>query len=1664
MKKYLSIVSLLMVFILYTGCGGGGGSSSSTTDTNIENPVENPVVGVVQKIFTINAYDTNKKQIKLISYKVKLNGNEITNLNTQINKITLNLDSDLKIGDVIDVEIEGYTPQQFKITQDELNKNSVNLYFKAVESRQTYTLADLIYGGDSVTPQSARGAKTVIDNDSVKFKMLNGKVELSIPINTYKRIIRKIARLPKSTEDTKVYLDITSIDPKLEYNATIGDFTYNDSTRSTQEVTDEDNGLESVTMADISMSTSEGDEIHCFGGGNYDEQTGTCDDNTYASLKMKIPASQFKEYSQKYNEGDRVVPLYYYNKAESKWVRQVDSSGNPIDGTLVLVDNNNNNIADEGDDIYIEGKVGHFSWWNGDYPLDTTCLHVNVEPNEDVSFVQVKGIDYVGRIFKVYIDKDTKSVDIKAKKNALVEVSLVMKDGGIADKFDFSTGDSKECTDTNETLKADTLDKGTLNVNISDEKANPISSCYVYFDINDNLLNSKSTDSEGHVEFGYSYNPDLNIELNATVSVYCNVNGASFNDKKSAPLPDTKDLNFTFNTEVKHYTGNVYEVIDNIKKPVANAYVEIYNNTYGDTYFYNFAETDENGTFDMPLLSAKIEQDSDKKAYIYISFYDKNYGKYISLNKEINLTSENLGDFYISYTTTTVTGRVLDTLGNPINGAKVYASNNDTYSYTTTDNSGTYKMILLGSNELNTSIYATVYKGTYLYSDTKYFLTDTNKTVEENLIIDLRKATIKGKLLTKKGLPVPNVTIYWNRDWYNYGITDENGSFEIDTYKEGDGYLYAYNKDTYETVDINESVYSKRYVVNGVKKGQITDLGNIIVNADNYPPTITSVTFNPENPKVSDNFEIIINATDPDGDDLNYKLTSSGWNSDNISISQDETNNNVFNITAAKSGYYYFTVTVSDGKNTVTKNISVYVQDHSKPIIRSVEYTFPNNKSYYDKSQDVNIVVNAYSEEGNALDYQFELTNYSTGETIQLQSNGNTATLTTDIPNGYYKLKITVSDAYNKVYTYRYFTVDDTVAPEINQLLLNNKSTTNIYLTKPSNESINLNIFANLKDNKVSNPTWFIYINGQSIKESGTEINKTVTLNNSGTYYGYVSVRDDQYRNDYKYFTVTVADNLKPVIRSITVNPSSVIKSTNGFVDKNGNNITEINVSVDAYDPENETLTYSFGTLNNNTPLKTSANWAVYEITGMETGKYAIEIKISDGTNTVNDFAQFEIEENKAPIITQMYVPSQAKAGKTIDLYASAYDPNNDEITYHWEVNNGTLENENSKEAKLTLPDEGNVTVTLTVSDGEHNVAKTKTVEVIKNQPPIIQYLGIENSVVSDSITLKAYYYDTDGYIESAVYKINDQEYTATYGETQIDVSNLDDGNYTVTLIVTDDNGATNSKTLSFTVKRNHAPIITDISLTPNGTVLIGEKVQIDVVADDPDGDAVNIQWSADKGELIVDPEEKNKALFSADTAGVYTVTVWAVDQNGLKSEIQKIEIYVSTANINVTVSSPVLTNKEVNLSAELTNENNESLSYDSIKWELVNKPENSTITLTSDKKEITLIPDVAGTYSVKVTITRNGIAYTKTVSFTAQDENTADTLQGTVTDENGNILSGVLVRLYNKDDASLYDEKTTTDENGQYIFTNVPNGTYYLVVYAGDGYIKQTKIITINN
>ena len=121
---------------------------------------------------------------------------------------------------------------------------------------------------------------------------------------------------------------------------------------------------------------------------------------------------------------------------------------------------------------------------------------------------------------------------------------------------------------------------------------------------------------------------------------------------------------------------------------------------------------------------------------------------------------------------------------------------------------------------------------------------------------------------------------------------------------------------------------------------------------------------------------------------------------------------------------------------------------------------------------------------------------------------------------------------------------------------------------------------------------------------------------------------------------------------------------------------------------------------------------------------------------------QYEEFTNDPPEITTFIVPAEVEYGETVQLRIRAFDADDDDLTYIWDVSEGTLRGDTGPEVQWTAPaldtemaPPRGVTVNVYVRDGsEKDASKTATILVYAKPYRIAQTLSGTYTLVSKSV------------------------------------------------------------------------------------------------------------------------------------------------------------------------------------------------------------------------------------------------------------------------------------------------------------------------------------------
>jgi len=135
-----------------------------------------------------------------------------------------------------------------------------------------------------------------------------------------------------------------------------------------------------------------------------------------------------------------------------------------------------------------------------------------------------------------------------------------------------------------------------------------------------------------------------------------------------------------------------------------------------------------------------------------------------------------------------------------------------------------------------------------------------------------------------------------------------------------------------------------------------------------------------------------------------------------------------------------------------------------------------------------------------------------------------------------------------------------------------------------------------------------------------------------------------------------------------------------------------------ASDPDGDPLTYKWYLDGKN--LNISAGGM--KVSNLGPVEHTVKVMVSDDRGgTAENMVRFTVVEpgNKPPTVTLGYTPKNPKAGQTVNITATASDPDKDKLKYKWWVDGRP---QASKKATVPWPNvpAGKYTVTVEVSDG----------------------------------------------------------------------------------------------------------------------------------------------------------------------------------------------------------------------------------------------------------------------------------------------------------------------------------------------------------------------------
>ncbi|MFA5363708.1 MAG: PKD domain-containing protein [Candidatus Bathyarchaeia archaeon] len=339
-------------------------------------------------------------------------------------------------------------------------------------------------------------------------------------------------------------------------------------------------------------------------------------------------------------------------------------------------------------------------------------------------------------------------------------------------------------------------------------------------------------------------------------------------------------------------------------------------------------------------------------------------------------------------------------------------------------------------------------------------------------------------------------------------------------------------------------------------------------------------------------------------------------------------------------------------------------------------------------------------------------------------------------------------------------------------------------------------------------------------------------------------------------FSYLVKPNLLPVANfTIATTPAH----TNQIISFDASNSYDLDGSITKY-------SWDFGDGITGSGKTVTHSYSVYK-------GYSVTLTVTDNTGSTGSTTKGILIQNQAPVAAINTSLTETETQEIVSFSGvNSYDPDGTIVSYAWDF--GDFSSATGVTVTHTYSIGGTYTVTLKVTDNDGATGITTYSKTVNNQPPVAVIEKSAGTLSSgDSVTFNAVNsYDPDGVILSYKWDFGDGT-TATDTVTSHTYAN--NGAYTVTLTVTDNQGATG--TAQTTVTSVNLPPVAEFT-TSAITVDTDEVISFDASrSNDPDGTIVSYRWNFGDGTTATGVTVEHAYA----TKGQYTVTLTVTDNDG---------------------------------------------------------------------------------------------------------------------------------------------------------------------------------------
>lgn len=404
-------------------------------------------------------------------------------------------------------------------------------------------------------------------------------------------------------------------------------------------------------------------------------------------------------------------------------------------------------------------------------------------------------------------------------------------------------------------------------------------------------------------------------------------------------------------------------------------------------------------------------------------------------------------------------------------------------------------------------------------------------------------------------------------------------------------------------------------------------------------------------------------------------------------------------------------------------------------------------------------------------------------------------------------------------------------------------------------------------------------LDGDGQYDDATGVNPSYTWGDDYSGGIGLKVTDNDGLTDTDSTTVTV-NNVPPIASATNDGPK--------------NEGTPVTVTASQVDPGADTFTYSFDWNNDGIYEIVDQAGPSAQYTFMDDGVYTVGVRVKDDDGGIGIATTDVTILDLAPTAEFTFAPEPQNEGSPVQFTDQLTSWPDSIVSWSW--NFGDTGASNEQNPAHAYGDNGVYTVSLTITDDDGSQDTVSHNVTILNVAPTVE-AGPDQLVNEGDVVSFSGSFTDPGWLDTHTYTWDFGDGGTTSGTLTPTHTYCDNGIYTVTLTVTDDDGGVDMDTLTVTV--NNVP--PTVNAGPDQEVFAGDTVQFNDSFTDPGTcDSHTISWDFGDGNTASGTLNPSHVYYDA---GTYTVTLIVTDDDGgVGSDTLEIVVKPTLAIIPATI------------------------------------------------------------------------------------------------------------------------------------------------------------------